>query len=188
MFKVFLSVLSLSLLAFGHTNAGETSGLLHGFSHPIGGADHLLAMFAVGLFAAQVGGRSLILIPLSFVSMMLVGAILGINGVEVGFVEEAILASVVAIGALVAFGVKLPMVLSALIIGSFALFHGVAHGAEMPLDANGALYALGFISATSLIHLVGIVFSFAVSKILNNKVSKVAGIVVAASGVALASM
>lgn len=185
MFKVFLSVLSISLLAFGHTNAGETSSFIHGFTHPIGGADHLLAMFAVGLFAASVGGRALFAIPLSFVLMMVIGAIFGINGLEVGFVEEAILASVVAIGSLVAFGVKLPVVLSASIIGFFALFHGVAHGAEMPLDSNGALYAAGFVIATSLVHIAGIAFSFGVSKILNNKISKAAGVAIAVSAVAL---
>lgn len=187
MLKFFLVLLALGSLAFGHTNVGETSGFIHGFSHPIGGADHLLAMFAVGLFAASVGGKSLYVIPLSFVGMMAIGGFLGINAVEVSFVEEAILASVVAIGALAAFGMRLPLVVASLIVGIFAIFHGVAHGAEMPISSNGFAYALGFIIATGLIHIAGIVFSVFVSKTLNSKITKATGLAISAAGLALAS-
>ncbi len=187
MLKMFLSVLALGTLAFGHTNVGETSGFIHGFMHPIGGADHLLAMFAVGLFASLVGGRALFLIPLSFVVMMAVGGVFGISGLEIPFVEEGILASVVAIGALAAFGLKLPTVLSVAIVGMFAIFHGVAHGAEMPINANGFSYALGFMIATSFIHIAGIVFAMSIAKIFNSKLSRLTGIAISAAGVALAS-
>ena len=188
MFKVVLFIMSISMLAFGHTNVGETSGFLHGFTHPVGGADHLLAMFAVGLFAAQAGGKSMIAIPLSFVVTMLIGGVFGINGFEIGFVEEAILASVVAIGALAAFGVRLPIIASMAVIGFFAFFHGIAHGAEMPINSSGVYYALGFAVATSLIHIAGIAFTLAISRIFNNKASKVAGVAIVASGVALSTM
>lgn len=140
-----------------HTGAGMTSGLMSGFLHPIGGMDHMSAMFAVGLWAAVIGGRALRAIPSAFILMMGFGAFLGAEGVSVPFIEEGILASVAVLGALVAMGVKPPLFLSAAIVGGFAIFHGIAHGAEMPLNVPSTEYAAGFVLATALLHGAGIV-------------------------------
>ena len=176
-------VAEASLLA--HTGHGSVSGFGAGFGHPIGGADHILAMIAVGLWAAQMGGRSLWAVPLSFVLMMVVGAAMGFQGVQVPFIEEGILASVLVLGALIGFGIKMPVVFSSAIVGLFAIFHGTAHGAEMPLNVGGAEYAAGFVLATALLHIGGIAIGFAMHKLSESKASKVAGGAIAASGIAL---
>lgn len=176
-------VAEASLLA--HTGHGSVSGFGAGFGHPIGGADHILAMIAVGLWAAQMGGRALWAVPLSFVMMMVVGAAMGFQGVQVPFIEEGILASVLVLGAMIAMGVKLPVVLSSVLVGVFAIFHGTAHGAEMPLNVGGAEYAAGFVLATALLHIGGIAIGIAMNKLSESKASKVAGGAIAASGLAL---
>ena len=173
MLKKFLwvfVVLQISLLA--HTGAGSVSGFSAGFGHPIGGTDHILAMFAAGLWAAQMGGRALWSVPLAFVTMMIVGAFLGLQGIQVPFVEEGVLLSIVVLGAMIGFGVKMPILLSALLVGIFAIFHGTAHGAEMPLNLSHMEYALGFVLATALLHISGIVAAIAVHKIPVLKISR----------------
>lgn len=140
-----------------HTGVGMTSGLMSGFIHPIGGIDHLSAMFAVGLWAAMIGGRALWAIPSAFIMMMVFGAFLGVEGLTVPFSEEGILASVLVLGGMVAMGVKPPLFLSSAIVGGFAIFHGFAHGAEMPLNAPSTEYMAGFVLATALLHGAGIV-------------------------------
>jgi len=123
--------------ALAHTGVGAASGFTHGFLHPLGGLDHVFAMIGVGLFAAVLGGRALWLVPLSFVTMMVVGAALGIAGVALPHVEIGIAFSVVALGAMVAFQWKFPLAVAALVVGLFAIFHGHAHGAEMPDSISG---------------------------------------------------
>lgn len=169
-----------------HTGVGTVSGLMSGFLHPIGGADHVLAMFAVGLWAAQSGGRALWAVPSAFVMMMVFGAFLAIEGINVPFIEEGILASVVVLGAMIAMGIKLPVVISAAIVGVFAIFHGHAHGAEMPLNTLGYEYAAGFVAATALLHIAGIGLGFAIKKITDSRLSHIAGGVIAAGGTVLA--
>lgn len=183
---VLLLMLNISL--FAHTGVHEASGFSAGFSHPIGGADHVLAMVAVGLWAAMIGGRATWIVPVGFVSMMSVGAFMGIGGLEVSFVEEAILASVIAMGVLIAFGIKFNVVLSTVIVGVFAFFHGVAHGAEMPLNASGFEYGIGFIIATTILHIVGIAIGIALERFSKRSISQVAGGAIALSGVALGFM
>lgn len=182
-------ILAVALIAeaslLAHTGHGSVSGFSAGFSHPIGGADHILAMIAVGLWAAQMGGRALWAVPLSFVLMMVAGAAMGIQGVQVPFIEEGILASVLVLGGLIAFGVKMPVLFSSAIVGLFAIFHGTAHGAEMPLNAGGVEYALGFVLATGLLHIGGIAIGMAMHKFAESKASRVAGGAIAASGLAL---
>lgn len=142
--------------AFAHTGVGETHGFMHGFMHPVGGLDHVLAMVAVGLFAAMLGGRALWLVPAAFVAMMGVGGLIGINGIELPFVELGIAASVIVIGAAVALRLNTPTAVAMTLVGFFATFHGHAHGAEMPVDASGLNYAIGFMLATALLHAAGI--------------------------------
>jgi urease accessory protein len=143
-------------LASAHVNAGETAGFMHGFLHPIGGLDHILAMVGVGLWAAQLGGRALWAIPLAFVGAMAIGGGLGIVGAPVPFVEPAIIASDLILGGLVVMATRIPLWASASLVGFLAIFHGFAHGAEMPADSSGLLYSAGFMLATLGLHLSGI--------------------------------
>lgn len=143
-------------IALAHSGVGSTAGFLHGFSHPLTGIDHMLAMIAVGIFAYQIGGRALWLVPLTFVLFMVVGGALGVAGINVPYVELGIALSVVLLGAAIALGIAAPLVIAMAVIGVFAIFHGHAHGAEMPVSTNALGYALGFVSSTALLHLAGI--------------------------------
>lgn len=150
--------------AFAHTGVGGTSGFLHGFTHPISGLDHILAMAMVGLLAWQIGGRALWLVPASFLALMAAGGALGAAGFGLPFVETGIALSVVVLGALVAAGVKAPVAAAMGLVGLFALFHGHAHGAEMPENAGGLAYAAGFMLATALLHVAGLGLGFLVGR------------------------
>lgn len=182
-----LAILVLSpTLAFAHTGAGDTAGLFHGFEHPIGGIDHVLAMVAVGVFAYVLGGRALWLVPASFVGMMIIGFILGVARIEVPFVELGIALSSVVIGGAAALGRPMPTAMAMSLVGIFAIFHGHAHGAEMPGDTNGLTYAAGFVVATALLHIAGIVATFGVAKVIGKygKVAaQIAGAVFALGGI-----
>lgn len=143
-------------IASAHTGIGDTNGFWHGLGHPIGGLDHILAMVAVGLRAAQIGGRALWLLPSAFVLAMAGSSILGHFAVPLPGVEQGILASDFSLGLLLLLAPRLPLALSMGIIGSLAIFHGYAHGAEMPATASGLHYGMGFILSTAGLHLLGI--------------------------------
>ena len=151
-------------LAFAHPGHGEAIGFTHGFLHPLSGLDHILAMVLVGIFAWQLGGRALVAVPLTFVGVMALGGALGMAGVPVPFVEVGIALSVVVLGAVVAFGMRAPVAVAMGLVGLFAIFHGYAHGAEMPEAAGGLAYGVGFMAATALLHLAGIAVGFAIGK------------------------
>ncbi|WP_332699144.1 HupE/UreJ family protein [Devosia sp.] len=164
-FLLALAILALSpTLAFAHTGAGHAAGFFHGFEHPIGGLDHVLAMVAVGVFAYVLGGRALWLVPLSFVGMMVVGFALGLAQVDMPFVELGIALSSVVIGAAAAMGRPMPVALAMGMVGVFAVFHGHAHGAEMPANSSGLTYAAGFVAATALLHLSGLAATTGIAK------------------------
>jgi urease accessory protein len=172
--------------AFAHTGHGDTAGLLHGFMHPIGGIDHVLAMVAVGVFAFVLGGRALLLVPLAFVGMMAVGFLLGVGQVELPFVELGIALSSIVIGAAAAWGKPMPVAAAMSLVGAFAIFHGHAHGAEMPAGALGFEYALGFTLATALLHLTGIATAMGGAKLVGRygrTVTQVAGGLFALGGI-----
>jgi urease accessory protein len=174
--------------AFAHVGVGSTSGFVHGFAHPIGGLDHQLAMILVGIFAYQLGERALWLVPLTFVLVMALGGFLGVMGVPIPFVEVGIALSVIVLGAIVAFGVRAPVAVAMGVVGLFAIFHGHAHGSEMPLDASGIQYGIGFMFATAILHAVGIGIGFLIgmsTKTFGNKVYRVAGGLASVAGVAL---
>jgi urease accessory protein len=159
--KRFLQLATFALFlaptaALAHVGIGNTSGFTHGFIHPLSGLDHQLAMILVGVFAYQLGGRALWLVPLTFVAAMALGGFLGVAGIPVPFVEIGIALSVIVLGAVVAFGVKAPVALAMGAVGLVAIFHGHAHGSEMPLDAPGFEYGVGFMLATAVLHAVGI--------------------------------
>ncbi|WP_417837266.1 HupE/UreJ family protein [Thalassospira tepidiphila] len=182
-----LSVL-VATPALAHTGAGSVSGFASGFSHPMGGLDHLLAMIAVGVLAAQQGGKAVWLLPVSFVAMMVVGGALGIAGVAMPFVELGIVGSVIVLGAVIALGKHMPTGAAMALVGVLAVFHGHAHGTEMPIDASGVEYGLGFALATSILHAVGLGLGFGAKKVAE-KIAPVAvrigGGMIAAAGVAL---
>ena len=163
-----LATIGLPAVAHAHTGVGDTGGLVHGFMHPVGGLDHVLAMVAVGVFASILGGRALWLVPTSFVVMMAVGGILGMQGVNVPFVEIGIAASVVVLGLAVALRWNPPTAAAMGVVSLFAIFHGHAHGAEMPLDASGMQYAIGFMAATALLHIAGVGLGVAIGRISAN--------------------
>lgn len=185
---VLLAALLFAPAAFAHTGHGDVSGFAHGFAHPLGGLDHLLAMVTVGVFAWQLGGRALWLLPASFLVAMAAGGALGIGGLPVPFVETGIALSVVVLGAAVAFGVRAPLAMAMGLAGVFAVFHGYAHGAEMPAGAGGAAYAAGFVAATALLHLAGLGAGAAIGYAgdrLGARTVRAAGGGVALAGVAL---
>ncbi|MEI3851598.1 MULTISPECIES: HupE/UreJ family protein [Ensifer] len=171
--------------AFAHLNPEEHGSFAAGFSHPLFGLDHILVMVAVGLWAAQIGGRALWIVPTAFVSMMAAGFALAMAGVGLPFVEPAILASVVALGLLVAMAVRLDTAASAAIVGVFALFHGHAHGGE--LGSAGALaFSIGFIPATAALHVAGIGLGIALQRLSGgNVLARILGGLTAVAGAAL---
>lgn len=145
-----------ALPAAAHTLGAEGGGFAAGLSHPVGGLDHLLAMVAVGLWAAQTGGRAVWTVPAAFMAAMVAGGGIGLLGLGLPGVELGILASLLALGGLVALKVRPPVGVGSAVVAAFALFHGHAHGAEMPEAAAPELYAAGFLVATGILHLAGI--------------------------------
>ena len=178
-----LAALLVAPIAAAHTGEGVVGGFQSGFLHPIFGWDHLLAMLLVGIWGAQMGGRSLWTLPVTFPLVMAAGGFFGVIGIPFPFVEQLIAISVIVLGICVAFMVhpKEPIVLA--IVGVFAAAHGHAHGAELPVAANGLAYGVGFVIATGLIHLVGIGFGEAASKPWKGRIAQATGAAMAAFGV-----
>lgn len=158
--RVFLpGVLSLMLCpanASAHTETGMVGGFLSGFEHPITGLDHLVAMVAVGLWGAFLGSRAMWTLPVVFPVVMAFGGAAGVLGLPVPWVETGVALSAVLLGIFVAFATRPPLWVAAVLVGCFAIFHGHAHGTELPNSANALAYAIGFVIATGLLHLAGI--------------------------------
>lgn len=186
---VTLAAALLPTAALAHTGVGGTSGFAHGFWHPIGGLDHILAMVAVGAFAARLGGRALWIVPTAFVAMMAVGGFIGMEGIQLPFVETGVALSVVVLGLAVALRWKLPVAVASALVGLFAIFHGHAHGGEMPVAASGLAYAIGFMVATAMLHVAGVGLGLAVAKIgaRSQLALQASGGAMALAGVALLS-
>ena len=152
-------------LAFAHPGLpGHTHDLASGFVHPFSGLDHILAMVAVGLFAAQLGGRALWAVPASFVGMMAAAGIAGMSGIALPLTETGIALSVIVLGGAVALRLALPVAAAMALVGFFAIFHGYAHGLETPETASGLLYGLGFVAATAALHTLGIGLGLALGR------------------------
>jgi urease accessory protein len=185
-----LALLSFALVtlpsaAFAHTGVGDASGFVHGFMHPVGGLDHVLAMVAVGLLAARLGGRALWLVPLSFVTAMILGGIAGASGAGLPFVELGIAGSVLVLGFVLALGRQFPTSLAMAMVGFFGIFHGHAHGTEMPVDAQGFAYGAGFVLATALLHAAGLALGIGADRLAGSwsiRASRIAGGAMAAAG------
>lgn len=139
-----------------HVKSGAAEGFASGFVHPILGPDHVLAMLAVGLWGAQLGKPAVWVLPVAFPMAMAFGGFLGLVGVPIPGVEIGIAASAFVLGGMVLAAARPPLWLAAVIVGVFALFHGHAHGTELPEGNNGALYSIGFVISTGLLHGVGI--------------------------------
>lgn len=184
---VGLMFIATSLPASAHVGHGDTSGALHGFLHPIGGMDHMLAMVAVGILAALMGRRAIWALPVSFMLMMAAGAVLAMNQIHLPFVEIGISASVIALGLAIALQLPMPLIVAMGVAGFFALFHGYAHGAEMPIDTSGAGYAAGFLAATALLHVAGIALGLGAIRMTSTRqaISRVAGSAIAIAGIVL---
>ncbi|MGD8913139.1 MAG: HupE/UreJ family protein [Candidatus Thiodiazotropha sp.] len=145
-----------------HEGGGISGGFISGFAHPINGWDHVIAMVAVGLWGAFLGTPAIWLLPLVFPLVMAFGGALGVVGIPVPAVETGIAASAIVLGGVVAFALRPPIVITAVIVGAFAIFHGHAHGTELPNAADPLAYSVGFVVATGLLHLSGIAFGSAV--------------------------
>lgn len=142
--------------AAAHVPGGEVAGLLSGLLHPVSGLDHVVAMLAVGLWGAQLGAPALWLLPVTFPMVMALGGMLGLLGVHVPGVEVGIALSAVLLGLMVLRAARPPWLPAAALVGLFAVFHGHAHGTELPEGAHGLLYSLGFVLATGAVHAAGI--------------------------------
>jgi urease accessory protein len=171
--------------AIAHVGQGPTVSLAAGFVHPFSGFDHVIVMLTVGLWAAQKGGRALWAWPAVFVGVMLFGGVLAMHGTPLPFVEPAILASVVALGLLVALAVDLPIGAGAAVITVFALFHGYAHGSEVTETVSGIAYMAGFALATAALHVLGIGFAKVMMHLKLQSAVRVAGLLSALVGVGL---
>jgi urease accessory protein len=151
-----LLTLGYSMSAQAHILAGETGGFLSGLKHPLSGLDHIVAMVSVGLWGAQLGKPAIWALPVTFPPVMAVGGFLGLVGIPLPGVEVGIAASAILLGAAVLCEARPPLSLAAVLVGTFAIFHGYAHGAELPPGDSGLLYSLGFIVATGFLHGCGI--------------------------------
>lgn len=161
------------------TGAG---GFGSGFEHPLTGPDHFLAMFAVGLWGAQIGGRSIWTLPVAFPLIMVLGGIAGIAGIPLPGVEIGIALSIIALGLAIATAWRPAEWIALLLIAVFAICHGHAHGAELPNTADPADYAIGFVLATGFIHLLGIGVGLALGKPFAGRLSQALGGLIAAGG------
>ena len=179
---IALALLCWTCPVFAH---GITSGagFVTGFNHPVLGFDHLLAMLSVGLLSSQLGGKAIWRVPLTFMAFMLVGGVLGLFTIEVPFVEIGIALSVLLLGGAIALDKRIPTLAAMAFVGLFAIFHGHAHGAEMPALASPVLYALGFLSGTALIHICGVALGVIMQHITAKlPVTRVVGVAIAATG------
>lgn len=159
---LILLLMLVPSIASAHTEAGNAGGFLSGFSHPLSGLDHIVAMVAVGLWGAFLGVRAMWTLPVVFPVVMALGGALGVVGVPLPGVEIGIALSGIILGLMVSFAAKPPLWVAAGIVGIFAIFHGHAHGEEMPASANAMTFAIGFVISTGLLHLCGIAFGLLV--------------------------
>jgi len=168
--------------ANAHQETGQAAGILAGLSHPVSGLDHVLAMVAVGLWGAVLGAPAIWVLPVAFPLVMAVGGLLGLLGWPLPGVEIGIAVSAIVLGAMVLVEARPPLWLAALIVAFFAVFHGHAHGRELPQGTSALLYSLGFVVATGLLHAVGILIGTANRWPAGRLFLRTAGAGVAAAG------
>ncbi|MBU3030696.1 HupE/UreJ family protein [Paracoccus marinaquae] len=174
---------ALSSVARAHVGEGAGGGLISGFVHPLLGADHVMAMVAVGLWGVFLGRPAIWLLPVIFPLVMALGGVMGMVGMPLPSVETGIALSAIVLGLCVALGARAPLWLAAVLVGFFAIFHGYAHGAEMPGEADALSFALGFVIATGVLHLTGILFGSLARTEPGRLAVRAAGAVIALGGV-----
>jgi urease accessory protein len=170
--------------ALAHTGEGGAGGFVAGLMHPVLGPDHVVAMVAVGLWGAFLGPPAIWLLPIVFPLVMAFGGVLGILGVPVPATETGIAASAIVLGLMVALAARPPLWSAAVLVGAFAIFHGYAHGAELPAGTNAVAFASGFVIATGLLHLSGIAFGLLTRWPAGRLAVRAAGAMIALVGVA----
>jgi urease accessory protein len=169
--------------ALAHVGEGGAAGLLAGLLHPISGLDHVLAMVAVGMWGAQLGAPAIWMLPVAFPLVMAMGGMLGFLGVPIPGIEYGIAASGILLGAAVMLEVRPPLVAAAVLVGVFAIFHGHAHGTELPPGQSPLLYSMGFVMATGCLHAAGIGIGAVHRWTWGQKLLRAAGALVAVGGV-----
>ena len=188
--RLFLAALIVAVLAapaLAHSGEGGGGGFLSGLAHPVSGLDYVAAMVAVGLWGVFLGTPAIWLLPIVFPLVMAFGGVLGIVGVPLPAVETSIAASAIVLGTMVALAARPPLWTAAVLVGAFAIFHGYAHGKELPDGANAVAFAAGFVIATGLLHLSGIAFGQLARWPAGRLAVRAAGGVIAAVGVAYLS-
>ena len=153
---LFAFLLLVPASAFAHVEGGQATGFITGLQHPWSGLDHVLAMIAVGIWGAQLGNPAMWLLPVTFPMVMSLGAMMGLLGIPLPGVEIGIALSAILLGTMVVGEVRPKMMVAALLVGFFAIFHGHAHGTELPAGQSGLLYSMGFVIATGCLHGIGI--------------------------------
>jgi urease accessory protein len=179
---IFWSTLAWPALAFAHAQAGGTISFSSGFLHPISGLDHIVAMLAVGIWGAQLGAPAIWLLPVTFPVVMAFGGFLALVGVPLPGIEIGIAISAIGLGLAVCLEAKPSLWIAALLVGVFAIFHGHAHGAELPPGANGIAYSIGFVIATGLLHATGISVGLVHRWLAGRVALRVAGAAIAVLG------
>jgi urease accessory protein len=185
---IALPTIALPTIASAHPGHDGTPGFIHGFLHPLGGLDHIIAMVAVGLFAARLGGRALWLVPASFVVTMAAAGVAGMAGFALPYVEAGIALSILVLGAAIALETTMPVAAAMGLVALFAVFHGHAHGTEMPETMSGLAYGAGFVAATAALHALGIGLGLFISRsgeMFGRRVLQVGGTAAALAGAAL---
>ncbi len=182
--KMLSLVLGTLLLNSAYAHSVQGGGFINGLAHPVFGFDHLLAMVSVGILSVQIGGRAIWTVPCAFLAFMLAGGLLGIYKIPFPAVETGIATSVLALGLAIALAKRMPTIVAMLFVGIFGVFHGYAHGLEMPAVAEPALYATGFILSTASLHITGVVIGFISQKIPHGElVLRLLGGVIAIIGI-----
>lgn len=182
--RMFIAIVAglASAAVDAHTQTGVAGGFASGFLHPVLGVDHLAAMVAVGLWGAQLGRPAIWALPITFPSVMAVGGLLGMLAAPLPMVEIGVASSAIALGLLVATETRPALWIAAILVGAFAVFHGHAHGAELPAAANPLAYGVGFVLATGLLHLSGILLGTLIRWPYGAGVVRICGGIVAAVG------
>ena len=180
---IFLITVLWPLSALAHVGSGEAGGFLIGIQHPVSGWDHVLAMLAVGLWGAQLGAPAVWILPVVFPMMMAMGGMLGLMGIPLPGVEAGIAISAVVLGFMVLTEARLKIQLAMVIVAFFAIFHGHAHGTELPAGQSGLLYSIGFVAATGCLHGTGITIGLIHRWPFGRLVLRTAGSMVCAAGI-----
>jgi urease accessory protein len=169
--------------ALAHSQGSEATGLLSGLAHPVSGLDHILAMVAVGLWGAQLAAPAIWLLPVTFPMVMAFGGMIGLMGFSLPRIEIGIAVSAIILGVMVGLEVRPPLWVAAAVVGFFAVFHGFAHGAELPAGADAVLYSIGFVIATGCLHAAGIGVGLIHRWPVGQVALRVAGVAIALAGV-----